>query len=399
MPTALSNIRVLDLTRMVAGPFGTLLLSDLGAEVIKVERPGHGDEVRTMGPHFLSGESVYFMSINRGKKSVCVDLGRAEGKQVLRDLALRCDVVIDNFRYGVAERLGCDYPTLSAINPRLIACGITAFGRNGPDRDQPAFDLTLQARGGTMGITGEPGGSPVRMGPPMGDLAGGMYAAMAICAALYERERTGRGQFIDMSLLDCQVALLTYSAAFYLNAGDVMGPQGSAHAHAIPYQTFATRDVPLAVAVFTDAFWPGFCRAVGISAWENDPGLATALQRRQRKDEVLSVVAERLREQSVDHWLAALRREGVPCAPVQSIDRVFSDPQVLARGMLAHTQHPSAGTVRVAGNPIKMGEPVQTEVLAAAPLLGEHTDQVLQALCGYEPERIAWLREHGVIGH
>jgi crotonobetainyl-CoA:carnitine CoA-transferase CaiB-like acyl-CoA transferase len=394
MLTALRGVRVLDLTRILAGPFGTMLLADLGAEVIKVERPGAGDDTRATGPHFIAGESVYFMAVNRGKKSLCLDLATPEGRAVLHDLARRCDVVIENFRPGVAERLGCDAATLHALEPRLIVCGMTAFGRTGPDRDKPAFDLTLQARGGTMGLTGEPGRMPVRMGPPMGDLAGGLYAALAISAALYERTRTGRGTFIDLALLDCQVSLLVYAAAFYLNAGDVLGPQGSAHAHATPYQAFPTADVPIAVAVFTDRFWPGFCRALGEPAWAEDPALRTHTQRRGHPT-LLEAITARLCTRTARAWLDALAREGIPAAPVQGVDAVFADPQVLARGMVAEMEHPTAGRVRAAGSPLRAGG---AEVrYPAPPRLGEHTDEVLRDVAGYDAARIAALRARGVV--
>ena len=290
MLDALRGVRVLDLTRILAGPFATMLLADLGAEVIKVERPGHGDEMRAMGPHFRGGESVYFMAVNRGKKSVCVDMATDAGRAVIHELAKHCDVAIENFRPGVSDRLGIGWDALRAVNPRLIMCGMTAFGRTGPSRDVPAFDLTLQARGGTMGITGEAGRMPVRMGPPMGDLAGGLYGALSIAAALYQRERTGVGQYIDLALLDCQASLLVYAAAFALTTGDVLGPQGSAHAHAFPYQAFETADVPIVVAVFTDRFWAPFCESIGEDAWAHDPQYATHAPRRAARDRLLPAI-------------------------------------------------------------------------------------------------------------
>lgn len=394
---ALRGVRVLDLTRMLAGPYGTMLLADLGAEVLKVERPGTGDDIRAVGPHFVRGESVYFLSVNRGKRSVALDLARPEGRALLRRLAARCDVVVENFRAGVAERLGCDAATLMADNPRLIVCGITAFGRSGPDRDLPAFDLTLQARGGMMGLTGDPAGAPVRCGVPMGDLAGGLFSALAVSAALYERERTGAGRFIDLSLLDCQVGLLTYAAGNWLMAGDDMGPQGSGHAHAIPYQRFATRDGHLVVAVFTDAFWPGFCRALGRPEWADDPRFAANAARRGNMGEVLSLIGQRLAEEGTGHWLSRLYAEGVPAGPVQRVSEVCADPQVLARGMVATMEHPTAGAVRAAGDPLRAGE-AGREGFRAAPVLGADTDAVLGELLGMGPAELAGLRDMGVVG-
>jgi crotonobetainyl-CoA:carnitine CoA-transferase CaiB-like acyl-CoA transferase len=396
MLDVLRGVRVLDLTRMLAGPYGSMILGDLGADVIKVERPETGDDIRQVGPHFVRGESVYFLSVNRNKRSLCLDLAHRDGRAVLADLALGCDVVIENFRAGVAERLGCDHATLSAKNPRIISCGITAFGRTGPDRDLPAFDLTLQARGGVMGLTGEPGEAPVRCGVPIGDLAGGLYAAIAINAALYARERTGRGQFIDLGLVDCQVSLLSYAASNWMMAGDDMGPQGSGHAHAIPYQAFETADGWITVAVFTDTFWAGFCRALGRPAWTTDSHMATNALRRAHRDEVLTRIAERLREDRAATWLAALYAEGVPAGPVQRVSEVCRDPQVRARHMIASMDHPVAGPVHAAGNPIKMGDWTH-ETHRAAPRLGEHTDAVLREVAGYDDARIDDLRARAVI--
>lgn len=393
----LRGVRVLDLTRMLAGPYGTMLLADLGAEVLKVERPAGGDDIRAVGPHFVHGESVYFLSVNRGKRSIALDLARPEGRDLLLRLAARCDVVVENFRAGVAERLGCDAATLMAANPRLIVCGITAFGRTGPDRDLPAFDLTLQARGGMMGLTGEPRGEPVRCGVPMGDLAGGLFSALAVSAALYERERTGVGRFIDLSLLDCQVGLLSYAAGNWLMAGDDMGRQGSGHAHAIPYQRFATRDGHLVVAVFTDAFWPGFCRALSRPGWAGDPRFATNAARRSNMAEVLSLIGQRLSEEGTGEWLSRLYAEGVPAGPVQRVSEVCSDPQVIARGMIASMEHPIAGTVRAAGDPMRAGEAVR-EGFRAAPALGADTDAALVELLGLRAAELAELRASGVVG-
>lgn len=396
MSDVLRGVRVLDLTRMLAGPYGSMLLGDLGADVIKVERPGTGDDIRAVGPHFVNGESVYFLSVNRNKRSVCIDLQRERGRKVLLDLALNVDIVIENFRAGVAERLGCDHTTLLAKNPRLIVCGITAFGRTGPDRDLPAFDLTLQARGGVMSLTGEEGRPPVRCGVPIGDLAGGMFASIAINAALFDRERTGRGRFIDLSLLDCQVSLLSYAAGNWLMAGDNMGPQGSGHAHAIPYDAFETADGWLVVAVFTDTFWRGFCAALEQPHWERDPHMVTNAARRANRDAVLALLRARFRERPASAWLAALYREGVPAAPLQSVREVCDDPQVRARAMVSEMQHPRAGLVRAPGNPMKMNDWTE-ETHRAAPALGEHTFEVLREVAGYDEDTLRALRDDGVI--
>ncbi|MDP3278377.1 MAG: CoA transferase [Deltaproteobacteria bacterium] len=397
MLSVLRGVRVLDLTRMVAGPYGAMLLADLGAEVIKIERPG-GDEVRGMGPHFRGDLSVYFAAFHRSKRSMVLDLTRPEGRAVLLDLAAQSDVVIENFRVGVAERLGCDAVTLHARNPRLIVCGMTGLGRTGPDRMDSAFDLTLQARGGTMSITGEPERVPVRMGPPMGDLAGGMFGALAIAAALYERERSGRGHVIDLSLLDCQVALLGYAATFALNADQVLGPQGSAHAHAWPYQAFVASDGPLVIAVFTDRFWQGFCTALGDPAKGSDPRYATHAQRRAAQHALLAWIEPTLLSQTVAHWLALLRQEQVPCAAVQSVDQVFADPQVKARAMVAELAQPHGEALFAAGNPMKIDDSWEHERHGPVPGLGEHTREVLRQVCAYTEQDIDALVARGVLG-
>lgn len=396
MIDALHGVRVLDLTRILAGPYGTLLLADLGAEVLKVERPGAGDDTRRTGPHFIAGESLYFLSVNRGKRSVALDLQRPEGRAVLRDLAAGCDVVVENFRAGVAETLGCDADTLRAVNPRLIVCGMTAVGRDGPDAREPAFDLTLQARGGVMSLTGHPGAEPARCGVPIGDLAGGVFAALAVCAALHRRNTTGEGAFIDLALLDCQVSLLSYFATNWLMAGAEGAPQGSGHAGAAPYQTFAARDGHLAVAVFTDAFWAPFCAALERPMWLGDKRFETNLARCAHRDDLVHMVAEVIAGETRAHWMARFRAHGVPASPVQRVSEVCADPRVIARGMITETAHPVAGAVRSPSHPFRFAG-VTDRPGAAAPTLGADTDDVLRAVAGYSDERVAALRSAGVI--
>lgn len=396
MLDALQGVRVLDLTRILAGPYGTLLLADLGAEVLKVERPGAGDDTRRTGPHFVAGESLYFLSVNRGKRSVCIDLQRPEGRAVLRDLAARCDVVVENFRAGVAETLGCDASALRAANPRLIVCGMTAVGRDGADAREPAFDLTLQARGGVMSLTGHPGAEPARCGVPIGDLAGGVFAALAVCAALHRRAVTGEGAFIDLALLDCQFSLLSYFATNWLMAGVEGSPQGSGHAGAVPYQTFAARDGHIAVAVFTDAFWAPFCEAIDRPMWLRDKRFESNAARCGARETLVPMVAEVLAGETRSHWMARFRARGVPASPVQRVSEACVDPRVLARGMIAETSHPVAGVVRSPSHPFRF-EGVEDAPGTAAPLLGADTDDVLRALAGYDDGRLAALRASGVI--
>jgi crotonobetainyl-CoA:carnitine CoA-transferase CaiB-like acyl-CoA transferase len=390
------GVRVLDLSRMLAGPYGSMLLADMGAEVIKIEEPGGGDAMREMGPPFVAdGESAYFLAINRNKKSVALDLTRPEGRDVFLDLVAQADVVWENFRPGVMERLRCDYATLAEINPRLVMCSISAYGQEGPYRDWPAFDLALQAMGGAMSLTGEAGGSPVRMGLPMADLSGGMFAAFAVAGALLRRARTGEGAHVDLSLLDCQVSLLGYIAQYFWTDGRVPAPMGSAHASVVPYQALATRDGHLIVAVF-ERFWGGFCRAVGHPEWTADARFTGNADRVAHREELMALVEPLFTERGTDEWLERLRAEGVPVAPIQSVDQVLDDPQVRHRRMVVEMMHARHGALPTLGTPIKVDGAMELEV-APPPGLGEHTVSVLTELLKYGGERIAALRARGAI--
>ncbi len=391
-----SGVRVLDLSRMLAGPYGSMLMADLGADVVKIEEPDGGDPMRAMGPPFLaSGESAYFLSVNRNKKSLALDLTTPAGRAVLHDLARVADVVWDNFRPGITAKLGADYETLKAVNPRVICCSLSAFGQDGPYRDWPAFDLALQAMGGAMSLTGEDGRAPVRMGLPMGDLAGGMFGALAVAGALFRRERTGQGGVVDISLLDCQVSLLTYLAQYFWADGKVPGPMGSGHTSVVPYQALPARDGYLVVAVFAEKFWHGLCRALDRPELARDPRFESNARRAAAREALIPMLEEVLRRRSVGEWLEALRREGVPAAPIQSLDRVLSDPQVRHRQMVVELQDPALGPLPTLGTPIKADGALGLEVLPA-PRLGEHTDEVLLGLLGYAEERVERLRREGI---
>lgn len=391
MSRLLAGVRVLDLSRMLAGPYGSMLLADMGAEVIKIEDPDGGDPMRVMGPPFLpDGESAYFLAINRNKKSVALDLTTAEGRAVFHDLVRRADVVWENFRPGVMERLGCGYAVLAELNPKLVVCSISAYGQDGPYRDWPAFDLALQAMGGGMSVTGEPGRAPARMGLPMGDLTGGLFGALAVTAALFRRQTTGSGAHVDLSLLDCQVSLLTYMAQYFLTDGRVPGPMGSSHASVVPYQALATRDGHLIVAVFAEKFWGGFCRAAERPEWEADPRFAANRDRVAHREVLGALIAARFAEDTTGAWLARLHAEGVPAAPINTIDRVLSDPQVQHREMVVQMDHPRHGTLPTLGTPIKTDDTRGLEVAPPA-RLGQHTDEVLHDLLGYPPQLIAEL--------
>ena len=393
----LEGLRVLDLSRMLAGPYGSMLLADMGAEVIKVEEPDGGDPMRVMGPPFLpDGESAYFLSINRNKKSMALDLTTPAGRDVFLDLARVADVVWENFRPGVLTRLGCDYAALSRVNGRLVLCSISAYGQQGPYRDWPAFDLALQAMGGAMSVTGEPGGRPVRMGLPMGDLAGGMFGAFAVVAALLRRQTTGQGTHVDLSLLDCQVSLLTYMAQYYWADGRVPGPQGSGHASVVPYQALASRDGHLIVAVFAEKFWRGFCVASGHPEWEHDPRFATNRDRVANRPALMALVGDVMKTRTTDEWLSRMQAEGVPAAPILGVDRVLEDPQVKHRQMVVEMKHPRHGATPTLGTPIKCDGDMGLDV-TPPPRLGEHTDALLRGLLDYDTGRIDALRQAGVI--
>ena len=392
MAGLLAGARILDLSHMLAGPFGSMMLGDLGAEVIKIEPPD-GDPMRKMGPHFLEGESAYYLSENRSKQSIALDLTNARGRAVFYDLVKVSDVVYDNFRPGVAQKLGIDYATLKPINPRIICCSISGFGQTGPYRDRPAFDIAIQGLAGAMSITGTPE-QPARMGIPMGDLAGGMYAAFAIASALYHREKTGEGCCIDLSLLDCLVSLLTYVAQYYFHGGIVPGPQGTEHMSVVPYQTFKTKDGHLVVAAFTEKFWQGLCRALELPELLDDARFVNNDARRAHRAELVPLLARVFLARATIEWQARLDAESVPWGPINTIDRVFADPQIIAREMQIAVNHPTIGALPMIGDPIKIANENE---LSAPPLLGQHTEKILREVLGYSQDTIARLETQKII--
>lgn len=395
MTGLLDGVRVLDCTRMLAGPYASMILADLGCEVIKVEEPG-GDPIRAMGPPWRGDQSAYFLAVNRGKRSVTLDLADPAGRALFLELVAVSDVVLDNYRAGVTDRLGIAPQDCRAVRPDIVTCSVTAFGAEGPYRDLPAFDLVLQALGGGMSVTGPPDGPPVRMGLPVGDLAGGVFAALGVVTALLHRARTGVGRHVDLALLDVQVSLLTYLAGYHWADGRVPGPQGNGHETVVPYDAFQGADgAGLVVAVFTERFWEPFCRVLDV------PGLLerwpTNAQRLAGRHELEKLLAARFAERPAAEWVERLRAAGVPVAPVHRVDQVLTDPQVLARGMVATTQpHPTAGAYPVLGDPLQHtgGGPRQ---YAPAPLLGQHTDEVIGGLLGHSAAEIAQWRRTGVV--
>jgi len=392
----LSGYRVLDLSRILAGPYCTMILGDQGADVIKVERPGIGDDTRTWGPPFAGGESAYYLSCNRNKRSITVDLKNPVGADLVREIAKVSDVFIENFTPGLTKRFGLDYEALRELNPRLVYCSISAYGQDGPYRDRPGYDMVLSAVGGLMWITGERDGNPCKVGVAITDVLTGVYASGAITAALLWRERSGRGQYIDCSLLDAQVSALANIGSNYLVAEQEATRWGTAHESIIPYQVFAAKDRPIAIAVANQKLWVNFCRVVGKEEWLEDPRFESNPKRVENRDAILPRVAEVMAAKTCDEWMELLVRAAIPCGPVNDMQHLFADPQVRHRGMIAEVPHPTIGTLRLAGIPIKYSA-TPGAVRRAPPLLGEHTDDVLTEVLGYSSDRIAALRRQGAL--
>jgi crotonobetainyl-CoA:carnitine CoA-transferase CaiB-like acyl-CoA transferase len=395
MGMPLADIRILDLTLIMAGPYCTLILGDLGAEVIKIEKPGVGEGARGMPPYFIEGESAYFIAMNRNKKSLALDLKNAKGREIFYDLAKKADIVVDNFRPGTVKKLGIDFDTLKNINPRIICCSISGYGQTGPFKDRPAFDLVIQARGGIMSYTGEPGRMPVRMGAPMGDLSGGLFAAHGILAALFQRERTGRGQKIDISLLDCQTSLLTYRAQFYFVGKEIAQAVGSGHVSAHPIGAFRTKTFDVVIDANTENIFAELCRAIGAPDLCLHPKFNSRKNRLQNKDELYALLEKTFREKTGEEWMAILEGR-VPIAPINTIDKALSDPQTLSRNMVVDIDYGKEQKLKIVGNPIKMSE-VEQEVFKKPPRLGEHTEEILTRILNYSPETIGELRQQKII--
>ncbi len=393
---ALEGVRVVDLTRFLAGPYCTMMLADMGAEVLKVEPPGEGDESRAQQRYRYDGETAYYVSVNRNKQGLVVDLKHPDGLAVLHDLVRVADVVVHNFRPRVAERFGLRYASLKELNRRIVCCGLTAFGRSGPHADKPAYDLIVQAMGGGMSITGAPGGAPARMGLPIGDLAGGMFAAFGIVNALLARERTGRGQDVETSLLAAQIALYTYVAAYYWHSGEVPGPAGSAHASMVPYQAFPTADGWIAIVAHTPKFWRNLCGAMGLEALLADPRFATLEARLAHREVLIPILEAEFARKPTAEWCAILEPADVPCGRVNTVAQALADPAVLAAGMVQAIEHAKGFRVNVTGNPVRLSE-TPGPPLTSPPTLGQHTEQVLREVLGYPPDKVRALREAGAI--
>ena len=386
-PQPLAGIRVLDLSRVLAGPWASQILGDLGADVVKVERPGNGDDTRAWGPPYLKDadgqptrESAYFLCTNRNKRSITVDMASPEGQQQLQQLAAKADIVLENFKTGGLQQYGLDYASLNAINPRLIYCSITGFGQSGPYASRPGYDFLIQAMGGLMSITGVPddeaGAGPQKVGVALTDILTGLYATIGILAALQERNRSGLGQHIDTALLDVQVATLANQASNYLVGGMVPRRMGNAHPSIVPYQTFPTADSDMILAVGNDGQFARFCTVAGRPEWAQDERFATNPQRVRHRAELIPLLRQTTVMRSTAEWVSALEQADVPCGPVNRLDQVFADPQVQARGIQVDLPHP-LGTVSTVASPVRLSAtPVQYRM--APPLLGQHTEEVLR---------------------
>lgn len=398
----LTGIRVLDLSRILAGPWCSQHLADLGAEVIKIEHPTRGDDTRHWGPPWLGGdgEAAYFLSANRGKQSVAVDIATAEGQAIVQALAAQCDVVLENFKVGGLKAYGLDYASLKAINPKLVYCSITGFGQDGPYAHRAGYDFMIQGMGGLMSLTGlpddQPGGGPMKVGVAVTDLFTGMYAGTAILGALFQRERTGEGTHIDLALLDVQVGVLANQAMNYLVSGQAPERLGNAHPNIVPYQAFATADGHVILAVGNDSQFRQFCRVAGREDLADDPRFATNRERVAHREALIAILNPLMQTRTSKHWLDSLEAVSVPCGPINRLDAVFADRQVKHRGIRLRRHHPQTSNLSLVSNPIRYdGKPQNAET--APPLLGEHTSAVLIDLLGYGPEKVEDLRDRGVI--
>jgi crotonobetainyl-CoA:carnitine CoA-transferase CaiB-like acyl-CoA transferase len=403
----LSGIRVLDMSRILAGPWVGQLLADLGADVIKLERPGKGDDTRGWGPPFLkdregkdTAESAYFLCTNRGKKSVTLDISKPEGQAIARELADRADILLENYKVGDLTRYGLGYEHLSARNAKLIYCSITGFGQTGPYRDRAGYDFMIQGMGGLMSFTGErddlPGGGPQKVGVAVADLMTGMYSCVAILAALHERKSSGLGQHIDMALLDSQIAWLANQNTNYLIGGEPPKRMGNAHPNVMPYQTFHTRDGDLILAIGNDSQFRKFCVAAGIPEVGEDPRFLDNAARLEHRQACVDAIAPAMKRKTTAEWIATLEPMGVPCGPINRLDQVYADPQVQHRGLKIEVPHPLAGTVPLVANPIKYSRtPIAYGM--PPPVLGQHTDEVLSGLLGKSEADIADLRAKRIV--
>jgi CoA:oxalate CoA-transferase len=394
----LGGVRVLDLTRVLAGPFCTMNLADLGAEVIKIEMPGTGDDSRSFAPLMPSGDSAYFYSVNRGKRSVTLDLRSEEGAAIFAELAAKSDVVVENFSPGTMERFKLGYARLKAANPKIILCSISGFGQTGPMTSAPAYDIVAQALGGTMSITGNPGGEPVRCGVSVGDLSAALYGVIAIMSALRVRDRDGVGNHVDIAMLDCQVAMLEDALARYSVSGRIPERLGTRHPSITPFQQFRAADDYFVMGAGNEAIWLRFCNVIGMPQLKDDPRFLTNHDRTANHTELETILARIFATRPREHWLGLLADASVPCAPIANVEEVTRDPHLVARNMILHAEHPDFEGLIVPGSPLKsVGAAARDIPLTRAPRLGENTDEVLASVLGYDSQRLSELRRRSII--
>jgi len=395
MASPLNGIKVLDLTRVLAGPYATMLLGDLGAEVIKIEQPGTGDESRNFGP-FKNGFSLYFMSVNRGKRSVTLNLKTERGRAIFKQLLDQTDMLVENFRPGTMEKLGLDYGTLKSEYPSLIYAACSGFGQTGPYAQQGAYDMIIQGMGGIISITGEPDGPPVRVGTSISDITAALFTTIGILSALHHRNQTGKGQFVDVAMLDSLVAVLENAVVRYFATGEAPKPLGARHPAITPFEAFASADGHVIIALGNDTLWSKFCKHVGRQELISDKRFRTNADRTENHEQLFPILSEIMSQRTTDDWIDALGTIGVPCGPINAMDKVVTHPQVHAREMITRVAHQITGEVEVPGVPIKLSE-TPGSVDAPAPSLGEHTTEVLTGLLGIPPAEIAELKQDGVI--
>ncbi len=391
----LENLKVLDLTRVLAGPYCTMIFGDLGAEIIKVEVPGRGDDSRQFGP-YQNGESAYFMSLNRNKHSLTLNLKTEKGKQILKDLVKKVDVLVENFRPGTMEKLGLGYEVLKEINPKLIYAASSGFGHTGPYSKRPAYDGVVQAMGGIMSITGEKGGKPTRVGPSIGDIGAGLFTAIGVLAAIENRHITGKGQKVDVAMLDCQVAMLENAIARYVVTKNVPKPAGNKHTSIVPFEPFDTEDSQIMIAVGNDNLWKKYCDLADLNDIVDDPKFSTNPERNNNYDELRPILDKAMRTKTTSEWQKIFDDAGIPNGPINYIDQVLENEQVKARDMIVDIEHPTAGKLKMPGVAIKLSE-TPGAVVSPAPILGQHSEEILKKHLGYDDSTIASLREEGVL--
>lgn len=396
MPAPLSGIRVLDLSRVLSGPYATMTLADLGAEVIKVEAPNRGDDTRAFGPPFINGESTYFLAINRSKLGITLDFKKPRGQEVLHRLIARSDILFENFRPGTLERSGLGYAELHARYPGLIYCSISGYGHTGPRRAEPGYDVIIQGESGVMSVTGPENGLPHKVGVSIADIVSGMYAVQGVLAALCERDRTGEGQKVDIALLDCMVSTLTYQAGIHFATGSTPRRMGNRHPSIVPYETFEASDGCFNLGAANDQQFQQVCKVVGLPELGSDPRFSTVSLRVENYPDLRAILGASFRKQTVAHWLRLLRASGVPCGEVRDVAQALADPQLVARHMIMEIDHPTAGRIRVTGSPIKLSEMEQPEP-SPPPMHGEHNRKVYGEILGLSQSEQESLRRDGVI--